>query len=76
MEHVCGASRLWGGMHFPDAVPAGKRLCSGIGEHAYRRVSFLVAGDEKFCKEADCSDMKPAFRNPHVYKKKEDEEQV
>jgi hypothetical protein len=65
LENMCGESRLWGGMHFSDAVPAGKRLCAGIGEMAYRRASFLVAGDEKFCKEADCSDMKPAFRNAH-----------
>ena len=31
MEDMCGASRLWGGMHFPGAVPAGKELCSGLG---------------------------------------------
>ena len=27
-------SRLNGGMHFDDSVPAGKALCKGIGNHA------------------------------------------
>jgi hypothetical protein len=73
MEDVCGASRLWGGMHFPAAVPAGKQLCRGLGEMAYRRASYLVAGDERFCKEVGCSDMQPAFRNPHGSRKSSEE---
>ena len=66
MEDVCWESRLWGGMHFPGAVPAGKEICSGIGEKAYRRVAYLFSGgDERFCAAGDCADARPAFRNPH-----------
>lgn len=64
LEDMCGESRLWGGMHFPGAVPAGKQLCAGLGEMAYRRTAFLLAGDEKFCSSDNCSAMKAAFRNP------------
>lgn len=27
----CGASRVWGGVHFPDSVTAGKNIGSKIG---------------------------------------------
>lgn len=29
--HVCGQSRIWGGMHYPEAVPAGEQICEGLG---------------------------------------------
>lgn len=28
----CSESRLWGGMHFREAIPAGQKICSGIGK--------------------------------------------
>jgi len=28
---ACGASRLWGGMHYPEAIPAGEEICAGLG---------------------------------------------
>ena len=27
----CGASRVWGGVHFPDSVTAGRNIGSKIG---------------------------------------------
>ena len=32
----CGMSRVWAGVHFPDAVPAGQALGTTIGERAYQ----------------------------------------
>lgn len=32
----CGTSRVWAGVHFPDAVPAGQALGTTIGERAYQ----------------------------------------
>jgi hypothetical protein len=29
--NVCGQSRIWGGMHYPEAVPAGEEICTGLG---------------------------------------------
>ena len=31
-----GLSRVWAGVHFPDAVPAGQSLGREIGERAYQ----------------------------------------
>eukprot|EP00535_Pseudo-nitzschia_heimii_P006635 CAMPEP_0197179490 /NCGR_PEP_ID=MMETSP1423-20130617/4414_1 /TAXON_ID=476441 /ORGANISM="Pseudo-nitzschia heimii, Strain UNC1101" /LENGTH=541 /DNA_ID=CAMNT_0042629401 /DNA_START=66 /DNA_END=1691 /DNA_ORIENTATION=- len=31
LRDVCGASRLWGGMHFVASIEAGEQVCSGLG---------------------------------------------
>merc|ERR1739838_1103385 len=31
---ICGESRLWGGMHFKAAIPAGVEICKGLGSMA------------------------------------------
>eukprot|EP00904_Undaria_pinnatifida_P002795 jgi/Undpi1/12516/HiC_scaffold_6.g02185.m1 len=49
ISQVCGDSRVWGGMHFKDAVPAGADLCGG-GDMAVsiaRSVDRLIEGDER-----------------------------
>ena len=40
-SNLCGESRLWGGMHFTQSVPAGKESCSQIGKKAYQFVKDL-----------------------------------
>merc|ERR1712194_388676 len=29
--NICGQSRIWGGMHYVEAVPAGEQICTGLG---------------------------------------------
>ena len=41
---LCGESRLWAGVHFPPSVPAGRRLCKGIGRTSQNVVDNLLAG--------------------------------
>merc|ERR1719333_1467605 len=43
---TCGQSRLWGGMHFTEAVPAAKKLVEGLGAMAYDQALKLLNGDE------------------------------
>jgi hypothetical protein len=31
IREICGQSRIWGGMHYPEAVPAGEEICGGLG---------------------------------------------
>jgi len=31
LRDVCGASRLWGGMHYVASIEAGEQICSGLG---------------------------------------------
>jgi len=31
VRDICGESRIWGGMHYPAAVPAGVQVCAGLG---------------------------------------------
>jgi len=45
MADLCGESRLWGGMHFTAAVPAGAELAKGIGTAAVQYITELRAGD-------------------------------
>lgn len=40
----CGQSRVWGGVHFPDAVTAAQNMCGPIGDIAYEFVQAHVAG--------------------------------
>lgn len=42
----CGQSRLDGGMHFTDAIPAGVQLCTGIAGTIYKAVGDLIAGNK------------------------------
>jgi len=46
LARECGESRLWGGMHFTDSVPAGVELCGGLGTLGVERVEFLRNGSE------------------------------
>jgi len=41
LAETCGESRLWGGMHFTAAVPAGKDLVDGLGAHHYEYTKIL-----------------------------------
>jgi hypothetical protein len=34
LREICGQSRIWGGMHYPESVPAGEEVCKGLGELA------------------------------------------
>ena len=40
----CGDSRVEGGMHFSESVPAGRDLCQNIGAKAVEYVEKLVSG--------------------------------
>lgn len=43
-EIDCGLSRLWGGVHFLDAITAGRDLCKPIGDLAYEFVQAHIDG--------------------------------
>jgi len=32
LRDICSASRIWGGMHFEASIPAGEKICEGIGQ--------------------------------------------
>jgi len=34
LREICGQSRIWGGMHYPESVPAGELVCEELGELA------------------------------------------
>lgn len=34
LRDICGQSRIWGGMHYPESIPAGEDVCTGLGELA------------------------------------------
>lgn len=44
MAAVCGESRLWGGLHFPDAVDAGARLGVAVAKEVLRVVACRAPG--------------------------------
>uniref|UniRef100_A0A7S3Z7G8 Vanadium-dependent haloperoxidase NapH1-like second helical-bundle domain-containing protein n=1 Tax=Lotharella globosa TaxID=91324 RepID=A0A7S3Z7G8_9EUKA len=44
MNTLCGQSRLFGGMHFTKAVPAGANLCKNIGKSASTAFAQLESG--------------------------------
>ncbi|CAM9870915.1 unnamed protein product [Ectocarpus fasciculatus] len=48
VSQVCGDSRVWGGMHFAGAVPAGAELCGGdhMAKSIHDSFERLKAGDE------------------------------
>lgn len=43
-EQDCGQSRVWGGVHFPDAVPAGQAIGHEVGMLAYEFVMKHIDG--------------------------------
>ncbi|CAN0141131.1 unnamed protein product, partial [Discosporangium mesarthrocarpum] len=47
IAEMCGQSRLWGGMHFEESVPAGAELCGGglVASEVLAAVDKLVAGN-------------------------------
>lgn len=49
---LCGDSRLWAGVHFQPAIPAGRKLCSYIGETSQNTIDDWVSGksNTKFLK--------------------------
>jgi len=51
LKRQCGESRLWGGMHFAEAVPAGEKICSGIGRAAFEWAWSLRAKRSDFTNE-------------------------
>jgi len=40
----CSDSRIWGGVHYPAAVPAGEEICEGIGNLAFQWVTETKQG--------------------------------
>lgn len=45
IQHVCGQSRLYGGMHFSKAISAGEELCTGLAEMVVKRANLLKEGN-------------------------------
>lgn len=45
VQEACGQSRLYGGMHFSKAIPAGEELCSGLSSLIVGRAEMLKQGD-------------------------------
>ena len=41
---LCGISRVWGGLHYPEAIPAGEATCAGIGTLAVEWVDTVRNG--------------------------------
>ncbi|CAB1104024.1 CPO-like [Ectocarpus sp. CCAP 1310/34] len=48
ISQMCGDSRVWAGLHFEEAVPAGAELCGGdeIAVSIAASIDALTAGDE------------------------------
>jgi len=42
--HACGQSRLWGGLHYPQAIPDGEDICTGLGELAMDWIKITKNG--------------------------------
>jgi len=45
IQKACSQSRLYGGMHFSKAVPAGEELCTGVASLITKRAELLKIGD-------------------------------
>jgi hypothetical protein len=43
-EQACGASRVWGGVHFQPAIVASQRMCRPIGDLAFEFVDRHIRG--------------------------------
>jgi hypothetical protein len=46
-EEVCGLSRVWGGVHFPASLAAGRQVCRPIGDRAYEFLRQHIAGQTR-----------------------------
>eukprot|EP00752_Nemacystus_decipiens_P017791 g15951.t1 len=48
ISEMCGESRLWAGLHFEGAIPAGVELCGGdrMAKSIAGSIDGLIAGDE------------------------------
>ena len=44
-DEECGQSRVWGGVHFPDAVPAGQSIGREVGEEAFKFFQDHLKGE-------------------------------
>lgn len=44
LSQICGDSRVWGGLHYPPAVPAGIAICEGLGDLASMWASAIRNG--------------------------------
>lgn len=42
----CGQSRLWGGLHYPQAIPDGESICTGLGALAFDWVTAMKKTNE------------------------------
>lgn len=51
---ICSQSRLWGGMHFTAAVPAGEALVEGFGQATWDYTQMLMGGDNPSGVEREC----------------------
>ncbi|CAN8069933.1 unnamed protein product [Agarophyton chilense] len=40
----CAQSRLWAGVHFPPAIPAGERIGRGVGRTVFEHIKLLGEG--------------------------------
>jgi len=45
---ACGQSRLWGGLHYPQAIPDGEQICAGLGQLAYNWIQMTKNNEEWF----------------------------
>ena len=43
-ERTCGASRVWGGVHFQSSIAAAQEMCRPIGDRAFEFVSRHIGG--------------------------------
>jgi hypothetical protein len=46
LSQICGDSRVWGGLHYPPAVPAGAAICAGLGTLASEWTIDLQNGSD------------------------------
>merc|ERR1719319_884697 len=63
LAHICGQSRLWGGMHFTPAVEAGEKLVEGFGDAAFSWTQSLANGAGL----PDAEDMRDPTRDGLVF---------
>lgn len=73
---ICGDSRVWAGLHYPPAVPAGEQICTGLGTLATEWTLNLCGtadfGDEwYFGTPAPVCDMTRHRRNLRQSEKKD-----
>jgi len=45
LHEECGESRLWGGLHYPQAIPDGEQICAGLGTLALNHIIAMENGE-------------------------------